>query len=175
MSSAKTKNFAIYDYIKENCLRKGEYVLSSGLRTDKYFDLRMLTMKSSLNNNLCHAIDIELISHGISSDNFMVIGGMESGSIPLVKAYSLHHGKDCFYVRKHAKDHGMQQIVEGITGPYLLMDDVTTTGYSMWKVQDTIGYEAEARFCIIDRRREDRERNYDIEEIISLFKESDFE
>ena len=158
----------------ENCFLRGDYVLSSGIRSDKYFDLRILTMDTSMNKLLCHAIDMELSINGIQSENFVVVGGMATASIPLVKAYALHLGKDCFYVRHDKKEYGMKKMVEGIVGPYLLMDDVTTTGYSMWKVEDTIGYEAEARFCIIDRRRKDRESEYK-KEIICLFKESDFE
>jgi orotate phosphoribosyltransferase len=132
-------------------------------------------MNTSLNKLLCHAIKSELLYRGITEDMYAEIGGMETGAIPLVKAFALYQGKDCFYVRKERKDYGTQKVIEGVFSgqSYLLMDDVVTTGYNMWKVEETVG-EAKARFCIIDRRKDEVGR-YRQDEIISLFKEKDFD
>jgi orotate phosphoribosyltransferase len=132
-------------------------------------------MNSSMNKSLCLAISRELLYRGIRPDFYKEIGGMETGAIPLVKAFSLFLDKDCFYVRKERKDYGTQKVIEGVFSAqsYLLMDDVVTTGYNMWRVEQTIG-NAKAKFCIIDRRNDEVGR-YRHDEIISLFKEKDFD
>ena len=127
-------------------------------------------MNYSMNKLLCHAIERELYYHNITMGCYNVVGGLQAGAIPLVKAFATYQGKDCFYVRNEKKDHGTQKLVEGITDEkYLLMDDVVTTGYSMFKVEELIG-KAKARFCIIDRRKWETDYN-----IFYLFNEKDFD
>jgi len=160
----------LYNFIKENCIFNGEFTLSSGKKTTRYFDLRYLTLNGRWGHLITHAFRTELDKHGIDIHKFDSIGGMESAAIPIVSTLANSWGKLGFYTRKITKDHGLLKSVEGNIGQndYLLVDDTISTGMSMVKVQEIVGFKPVAMICIVDRMLD---RHYGL---ISLFKESDF-
>jgi orotate phosphoribosyltransferase len=159
----------IYNFIKENCIVDGEFILSSGKKTTRYFDLRYLTLNGRWGHLIAHAIRTELDKHGVSIHEFESIGGMESAAIPIVSTLANSWGKLGFYTRKIKKDHGLLKSVEGNIGEsYLLVDDTVSTGMSMVKVQEIVGFKPVAMICLVDRMLD---RHYGL---ISLFRETDF-
>ncbi|MCA1691210.1 MAG: orotate phosphoribosyltransferase, partial [Actinobacteria bacterium] len=71
---------------------------------------------------------------------FDVVGGLTMGADPLAHAVALVSGASWFSVRKQAKEHGRQQLVEGAAlGPgsrALVLEDVITTGASILQAID---------------------------------------
>ncbi len=78
----------------------------------------------------------------------VAVAGVELGGCPLASAVSLTtfrrgDAKDALYVRKAAKDHGSQRLVEGNThlhpdAPVVVLEDVVTTGGSTLRAIETL-------------------------------------
>jgi len=117
----------------ERSMRFGEFVLSSGITSNFYIDVR----KTSL-----HPEGLRLISQMfweiLKQDNITAVGGLTLGADPLVAGVMLHaaaQGKSLegFLVRRGAKDHGMRGQVEGNLAGHkriAILDDVITSGES---------------------------------------------
>jgi orotate phosphoribosyltransferase len=169
-----TRYSALYNMINERCKFDEYVILSSGKRSTRYFDLRLLTLSGQYVHLIAHAFREELRKHDISIDDFDCIGGMEVGAIPIITTLVNAWGKYGFWVRKTPKDHGLMKNIEGWStmhknSNYLLVDDVVTTGQTMVKVQEALDKKRPvAMICIIDRMKE---RHYNL---ISLFRENDF-
>ena len=73
---------------------------------------------------------------------FEAVGGLTMGADPLAHAISVLSGAAWFSVRKQAKEHGRQQLIEGSPpGPgttVLLLEDVVTTGGSILQALDAV-------------------------------------
>lgn len=169
------ENKALYHFIKQHCIFDDEFILSSGKKATRYFDLRLLTLDGRYGRVLAQAMKNKLSKYNIHLDNFDCIGGMEAGAIPIVSTLVNTWGKFGFYVRKTPRDHGTMRNIEGWSAmyknaKYLLVDDVVTTGMTMVKVQEALDKKQPvAMICIIDRMIEQPLG------LISLFRESDFE
>ena len=114
-------------------------ILSSGLTSSYYFDIK----KTLLSPN-----GIPLISQSIltimGQREIRLVGGLESGAIPIITGIvllsSLIGGPTVsgLFVRKQAKQYGIDKIIEGasfnINDEILVVEDVTTTGSSSLQV-----------------------------------------
>ena len=113
------------------------FVLASG-RTSPY-DMRRLNAHPEGLHLAARAI-LERVSERARS-----VGGMEAGAIPLATAVSLEsRGTDfplrSFWVRKSTKSHGTGRLIEGmLEPPYILVDDVITTGSSVLRALEAAG------------------------------------
>ncbi len=117
----------------ERSMRFGEFVLSSGITSNYYIDVR----KTSL-----HAEGLRLISKMIwehlREDGVTAVGGLTLGADPLVAGVMLHSAEqgrplEGFLVRRNTKDHGMRGQVEGNLAGHkrvAILDDVITSGES---------------------------------------------
>jgi len=95
-----------------------------------------------------------------------LIGGLEMGAVPIasgVAAVSYTQGRKlpAFFVRKQAKEHGTQALVEGLAKgesmagkKVVVVEDVTTTGGSALKAADALraaGAEIVSVITVVDR------------------------
>lgn len=170
----------------EKSYREGEFVLSSGRKSDYYFDCRVTALHpegSWLIGTLFNKL--------LAGTPIKGVGGMTLGADPLVSAVTVvsHEiGRPLagLLVRKEAKGHGTGQFVEGIGNfqpgdAIAMLEDVVTTGGSLLKACTRVrnaGLEIVAVCAILDRqeggRQTLRDAGFDLqslftrEELVSL-------
>lgn len=156
----------------------GEFILSSGLKSDHYWNGKKVTLSAQGAYLVGKAI-YELISE-LEVD---AIGGLEMGAIPIATAVAVvsHlEGRDvpAFIVRKSAKGHGTRESVEGFLhngDRVVIVEDVVTTGESVFRAIEAI----QSRQCrvvkviaLVDRHEGGGERlrreGYDFESILDF-------
>jgi orotate phosphoribosyltransferase len=169
------------EIIKIRSFEEGSFTLSSGKKSDVFFNLKP-TMLDPEGINLLADQVIDRIK-GYKAD---YIGGLAMGAVPvlisvIVKSHNTPHQIKGFWVRKEQKHHGMQQLIDGDLEPnskVVIVEDVTTTGQSVLRAVE----EARERGCtisciltVIDRCEGAKETLRDAGyELISLFDRYDF-
>ena len=134
------------------CIKFGEFILSSGMRSPVYLDLRALLSYPKKFKEIIH-----YSAQKISNLSFNLICGIESSGIPLATGLSLKMDIPMIYVRKETKKHGLEKIVEGefqMGKRVLVVDDVATSGRSILhavKVLESVGLIVKDAFVIVDR------------------------
>lgn len=122
----------------------GKVTLSSGKEADYYVDLRRATL-----HHRASAL-IGTLMRDLTRDwDYAVVGGLTLGADPVATAVMHAPGRpiDAFVVRKSAKTHGLQRLIEGseVAGKRaLVVEDTSTTGASaltaVRAVQDAGGH-----------------------------------
>ena len=169
------------EIIKNRSFKEGNFTLSSGKKSDVFFNLKP-TMLDPEGISLLADQVIDRIK-GYKAD---YIGGLVLGAVPvlisvILKSYNTPHPIKGFWVRKEQKHHGMQQLIDGDLEPnskVVIVEDVTTTGQSVLRAVE----EAQERGCtisciltVIDRCEGAKETLKDAGyELISLFDRYDF-
>jgi len=135
MMPAATLRNALSQLLRARSLRRGEFVLSSGARSDYYIDARVTTM-SGTGQLLIGAVALDTLDKLGWSPR--LVGGLTLGADPI--AYAIAHtatsqGRtmDAFTVRKEEKKHGTGRRIEGPFIPdadVVVVEDVLTTGAS---------------------------------------------
>jgi len=150
MVEVESKRERLKEIIRERALivrNNTEIVLASGMKTNFFFDMKAVLFYPEGANLITEAILTKLRDEKIEFD---YLGGMESGSIPIISLVSanspaiLGRSIEGFYVRKKEKDHGARRLsstidsnsskIEGnLTSgaSVVIIDDVTTTGSSI--------------------------------------------
>ncbi len=119
----------------------GDFVLSSGARSNYYIDCRLTTLDGEgawLVGEVMHSLILgEARARNLNID---AVGGLTMGADPIALATCIcsYRVKDapplrCFVVRKAAKDHGKGKLIEGNfkSGDIVaVLDDVITSGES---------------------------------------------
>jgi orotate phosphoribosyltransferase len=125
--------------IIEKSYRTGQFTLASGQSANYFFDLKP-TMLDPLGSNLIANAILDKIGYLEWCSGYVdAVGGMATGGIPLVSVVTaLSHLRGtplpAFFVRKAAKDHGSERLIEGVLEEgwtVVLVEDVTTTGGSI--------------------------------------------
>ena len=130
--------------------------LASGATTNYYFNMKP-TMLDAEGGHLIAT----LLLDALADTNAEMIGGLEMGAVPLASctaALSFTRGKPmrAFFVRKQAKEHGTQSLVEGLPKGetmagrrVVVVEDVTTTGGSALKAVEALRAEGATVACVI--------------------------
>jgi orotate phosphoribosyltransferase len=129
----------LHDIIAEQSILRGDFTLSSGRKSTYLFQLRQTTLHPE-----GASLISDLIVDFMKDNDLTCIGGMVQGAVPIVAAVSARsflngYPVRAFFVRKEAKKHGAEELVDGYlaeTGDVLLVDDVTTTGGSMLETME---------------------------------------
>ncbi len=157
---------ALLDLLRSRSLRRGDFILSSGARSNFYIDARITTM-SGKGQMLIGAVALDTLDRLGWSPR--LVGGLTLGADPI--AHAIAHtataqGRpiDAFTVRKEAKRHGASRRIEG---PFLenadvvVVEDVLTTGASAADAVTAV-QQAGARvigvLALVDRGEGGRER-----------------
>lgn len=126
----------LIELIKQKSFRSGRFTLASGAISEDFFDLKP-TMLDPYGANLI----AEQVLYRTQVFKADAIGGLAMGAIPIVattvaRSAGTTNPLPGFYVRKEAKDHGTEKLIDGLDVKGLevvLVEDVTTTGGSLLK------------------------------------------
>jgi orotate phosphoribosyltransferase len=148
----------LLEAIKTKAVVHGERTLASGKKSDYYIDGKQVTLDPQ--GLLIVGKAILSMLQGTKAD---AIGGPTLGADPIAAAVSLlssqtGHPLKAFIVRKEAKKHGMQKMIEGpalVAGDRVVMvEDVITTGGSVLnaiKEVEALGCLIIKVICLVDR------------------------
>jgi orotate phosphoribosyltransferase len=162
MSAASRQR--LLELFKERAVKFGKFTLASGKESTYY-----INSKKALFNSEAVALLGEALWDLTHDLQIQAIGGLEVGAIPMATAavfsYHLHSRPlEGFFVRKQAKAHGSQELVEGVLpsrARVAVVDDVLTTAGSVVQAIEAVekaGAEVVAVVCIVDRLEGARER-----------------
>ena len=154
----------------------GEFTLASGKKSRYYINSKKV---------LFHAEAISLLGELLYDSTHdlqcQAIGGLEVGAIPMTAAALVAYHRqgrsmEGFFVRKQAKSHGSQELVEGQVhsgDQVVIIDDVLTTGGSALqavRAVEAIGARVLRVVCICDRLQGAAEalRGYDFRPLFTV-------
>ncbi|HYK23431.1 MAG TPA: orotate phosphoribosyltransferase [Candidatus Acidoferrum sp.] len=161
----------LLEILKEKSVHRGAFTLASGVQSDLYIDAR-LTTHDPQGAILIGRIGWELAKRvareiGVSVQG---IGGLTLGADPLALSIGISaHLEDpssklqTFVVRKSAKTHGRQKLIEGnfsAGDSVVIVDDVITTGGSTLQAIDAVeaaGGKIAFVLVLVDRQEGGRE------------------
>lgn len=150
--------------MKEKAVVKGDLTLASGEKSNFYIDGKQVTLDPQ-----GVFLTAKVILSMLQGSNADAIGGPTMGADPIASAVSLlssqtGHPLKAFIVRKEAKAHGMQKMIEGPPiqegDKIVMLEDVITTGGSVLKAIREVE-KLKARvikvICLVDRDEGARE------------------
>jgi orotate phosphoribosyltransferase len=151
----------------EKSVKRGEFILSSGKRSNYYLDARRTTLDAE--GAYCTGMAVLELIRTLNPQP-KAIGGPTLGADPIVAVVAaLSHQQggppiSAFIVRKETKQHGMQRMIEGWSGkpgdPVVIVEDTCTTGGSLIRAIEqatAAGMKVIAAICLVDREEGGRE------------------
>ena len=146
------------ELLLKRCIKRGEFILASGKRSNYYIDARIAT----LDPEGAHLISELMLEKIFELPRVDAIGGLTLGADPIVSAVvmkSYLKGKPLagFIVRKKEKDHGTGRRIEGNLQKgwkVVVVDDVVTSGSSLLQAAEAAeaeGAEVVLAMAIVDR------------------------
>ena len=165
--------------ILEKSYREGDFTLTSGRKSDYYFDCKPTALHPE-GSFLIGSLFCEMLA----DLDVQGVGGMTLGADPLVSAvtvvsYVNKRPLPGFIVRKQAKGHGTNQYLEGLVNfrpgdKVAMLEDVVTTGGTLLKACERVreaGLEIVAVLAVLDRQEGGRENlaaaGYDLTSIFT--------
>lgn len=149
----------------EKSYREGDFVLTSGKKSEYYFDCKQTALHPE-GSYLLGRLFLDLLK----DEDVAGVGGMTLGADPLVSAVTVvsHlEGRPLpgFIIRKKAKGHGTNQYLEGLANfapgaRVALLEDVVTTGGTLLTALERVrdaGLVVAAVLAVLDREEGGRE------------------
>jgi len=161
---------------KENVVKKGNFTLKSGMKSNYYVDFRPLISKPELFYLICRHLE-KLLPN--KQDIPYFICGLPYAGIPYCSVISTAKMIPMIMLRKEMKSHGTKKMIEGdikLGDEIVLIDDILTTGTS---IIQSLGYLKDYKIkkviILLDRQEGGKERleEYGLE-VQSLFTITDF-
>ena len=148
----------ILELLRKNAYRKGDYILSSGQKSEHYVNCKPVTL-DGMGLALISVAMLDFIDR-----DSVAVGGLTLGADPLVSgvaiaACSHDRGLSGLIIRKEPKGHGTASQIEGPLPPtgskITVLEDVVTTGGSSIKAVNVlrdVGYVVDRVVSIVDRQ-----------------------
>jgi len=124
-----TKLYTIRELYNIGAIRIGKFILSSGLESPYYVDLRLALSYPTLVGRIC-----DLMVEAVGGLEFEHVVGVATGGLPWATILAYRLSKPLAYVRKEPKEHGTARSLEGVVkagSSALVVDDVLTTGLNI--------------------------------------------
>lgn len=157
-------------------------MLASGKTSDFFVDCKPAVLTAH-GHHLVGELMLDAMRHLPKSE---AVAGVALGGCPLASAVSLmshirNKSMAAIYVRKQAKDHGTQNLVEGQLEPgtkVVMVEDVVTTGGSTLRAIETLeaaGAEVTGVVVLVDRLEGGVENiRREGHEVVALYTRNDF-
>jgi orotate phosphoribosyltransferase len=153
----------LLELLLKKSFKKGDFTLASGKKSKYYIDGKLTTLDSR-GGYLAARIFLAMLADDVPD----AVGGLTLGADPIIGSMLALAGMEDlelkgFIVRKAAKDHGTQSLVEGALGKgdrVAIIEDVVTTGSSALKAVDAVkplGCEVVKVIALVDREQGGRE------------------
>jgi orotate phosphoribosyltransferase len=126
--------------IKNNAIKFGDYILTSGKKSPYYIDLRQ-TISSPITMDWIGNSLTRIIVNEIGRDKIDKILGVPTAGVPFATVVSQKLGIPLIYYRQARKEHGVRKKVEGIldrNDRVLVIDDLITTGESVIEAAEVV-------------------------------------
>ena len=135
--------------LKQNSVCRGQFILASGAQSDLYIDAKQTT-QDPMGAILIGRLGWEIVKQATNELSVRVdaIGGLTMGADPIalmIATTALRENPSSklqtFVVRKSAKSHGRQKLIEGnfVSGDsVVIVEDVLTTGGSTLQAIDAV-------------------------------------
>ena len=172
------------DLLDERAARTGEITLSTGAKSNFYFDCKPVTLSAD-GAYLTGTAFLDALDELPESPE--AVGGLTHGADPIVSAMVvLSHVRgrpiQGFCVRKETKGHGTRRRIENPPQSgtkVVIVDDVVTTGGSLLKAMKearAAGCEVVGALALVDREEQDGEANIrrEVDIYIPLYTRRDF-
>lgn len=118
----------IEEFVKNNIVQYGDFLLKSGEKSSIYINLKKIISFPKLHGKISN-----MIASKIRSDVDLICG-TPYGAISFTSYISITRNIPMIFLRKETKDYGTKQLIEGNYSPgqtVVLIEDVTTTGNSV--------------------------------------------
>ena len=150
------------DVLDRRSARTGEITLTSGVKSNFYFDCKPVTLSAD-GAYLVGMAFLDALEQ--LPEQPRAVGGLTHGADPIVSSMVvLSHLRGCplddFYVRKEPKRHGTKNRIENPPAPgtkVVIVDDVVTSGGSLlWAVEEAraAGCEVVGALALVDREEQ---------------------
>jgi orotate phosphoribosyltransferase len=142
----------LIEQIKEFAVKRGDFTLASGKKSNYYLDLKLAYTNPAVMKEI--VFEMREMLQGSKVDR---IAGMELGAVPLAVALSLSIEIPFVIIRKEKKGYGATKRIEGEIKEgdnVLLVEDVATTGGSIASAVKAVrdaGGECRNAIAILDR------------------------
>ena len=163
MENEKKKE--LYDRaLKLKALVYGDFTLSSGLKSNFYFDGRLLSM-----DPIASKIIADWVIDKANQNSAEFVGGPAVAAVPIIGAVVAISAENKspvrgFFVRSDKKDHGTQKRIEGNIksgSSVIVLDDTISTGGSLIQAMDSVidfGCQIKLVLSVLDRKMGGREK-----------------
>ncbi|MCC6033407.1 MAG: orotate phosphoribosyltransferase [Desulfurococcaceae archaeon] len=148
----------IHELYKVGVVKIGSFVLSSGITSPFYIDMRRIYSYPKIMRLI-----IDEVSKRVDLTQYDVLVGVATSGVALAAFVAAVTNKPMAYVRLERKDHGTLSQVEGeVEGrTSLIVDDVATTGDSIIKTYEVLksaGAVPTGALVVVDREQGAEER-----------------
>jgi len=149
---------ALVRLLASRAYREGEFVLSSGRKSNFYLDAKQVTYDPVGIRLVGEAVYELIMPFGVQA-----VGGLTMGADAIVASVAFLSGErgtpiPGFIVRKEPKQHGLQKAIEGVFPPgarCAIVEDTLTTGASALRAVQAVrdaGGEVAVVVALVDRQ-----------------------
>jgi len=149
--------------IKNNAIKFGDYILSSGKKSPYYIDLRQTISSPNTMDWIANALT-RIVLNEIGRNKIDKILGVPTAGVPFATVVSQKLSLPLIYYRQARKEHGVRKKIEGIldrNDRVLVIDDLITTGESVIESAEVVrdqGGVVNELVVLLDREQGGKER-----------------